>query len=59
MFRFKIIENNDKEWQEIISKSKNYDFYHTSIFHKIDNTFTSVAISVILNALFEKAVLFT
>ena len=41
MFRFKIIENNDKEWQEIISKSKNYDFYHTSIFHKIDNTFTS------------------
>lgn len=38
MLKFrKILIDNKIEWQEIISKSYNYDFYHTSLYNELEH----------------------
>ncbi|WP_347068298.1 GNAT family N-acetyltransferase [Flavobacterium sp. WV_118_3] len=36
MYNFSIIEANDNSWSEVIAKSKQYDFYHTQSYHRLE-----------------------
>lgn len=38
MFKIEIIESEDHRWVEIIQRTKVYDFYHTAIYHRLDNS---------------------
>lgn len=40
-FKFKILENDSPQWNEVIALAEIHDFHHTAYFHKIDNSFTS------------------
>lgn len=37
MFEFEVVEINDPKWNSYIHECENYDFHHTSCFHKIEN----------------------
>lgn len=36
MIKFSIVEIEDSEWKNIVSKSKQYDFYHTQSYHLLE-----------------------
>lgn len=40
--RFRIIEKETDDWCKWVKESDRFDFYHTSFYHQIDNTFRSV-----------------
>lgn len=42
MYRFKVIDINDNEWEDLVRSSFIYDFHHTTFYHKIDNNDTSL-----------------
>ncbi|MCP4971596.1 MAG: GNAT family N-acetyltransferase [Arcobacter sp.] len=42
MNKFYILNQNDKLWSKFIMKSKQYDFYHTSCYHGIEQKFAPI-----------------
>lgn len=37
MYDFEVVEVNDPKWNEYVQECDEYDFHHTSCFHKIEN----------------------
>jgi lipid II:glycine glycyltransferase (peptidoglycan interpeptide bridge formation enzyme) len=42
MYKFEVIEVNNPKWEKLLKSSAIYDFHHTTFYHKIDNTCTSL-----------------
>lgn len=41
MFKIEVIKTGDIRWLEVIKKAKLTDFYHTSVYHQLDNQYDS------------------
>ena len=38
MLRVEVLSVEDKRWDEVVKKSVEFDFYHTAVYHKLDNS---------------------